>query len=71
MKKKMEIDSIALHHANLAVFAERDGDFEGAGKQWHRASEASFRPDAMLLYKEAAMRCERRAKENKGKPDHM
>ena len=62
MKKRTEIDAIALYHANLAVLAEREDNFEDAGKLWRKASEASLKPDATLLYKEASMRCERRAR---------
>ena len=71
MKKKTVVDSDASYYANLAIFAERDGDYEGAGKLWHRASAASLKPDVMLLYAEASMRCERRAKEGVGKPDNI
>ena len=63
MKKKTVVDSGALYYANLAILAERNGDYENASRQWHRASEASLKPDAMLLYENASDRCERRARE--------
>ncbi len=69
MKKKRVIDAGALHYANLAIFAESDGDYEDASKHWHSASQASSEPDSILLYEQAAVRCERRAKERMGKPD--
>lgn len=64
------IDSGVLYHANLAILAKRVGDYEDADKQRHRASEASLRPDGMLLYEQAAVRCERRAEGRMGKPDN-
>lgn len=65
MKKEKVADTNALCYANLAVVAEREGDYESAGKQWHNASEASLKPDSKLLYAQAAMRCEKKAREKK------
>jgi hypothetical protein len=69
MKNKTVVDSAALHYANLAIFAERDGDYEKASEQWHRAAEASLKLDTMLLYRQASERCERRARESVNRPD--
>ncbi|MGC8491361.1 MAG: hypothetical protein ACP5SH_06460 [Syntrophobacteraceae bacterium] len=63
MKKEKVADTNALFYANLAILAEREGDYENAGKQWHNASEASVKPDSKLLYAQAAMRCEKKARE--------
>ena len=56
-----------LYYANLAVMAERTGNYEDAAKQWRRASGASPNPDTMVLYEEAAKRCERRSKQETGR----
>lgn len=70
MEKKGKVaDSGALYYASLAILAEQAGNYGDAGDQWLKASETCSKPDAMLLYKEAAMRCERRAKEKMGKAD--
>lgn len=63
MKRNRVVDARALHYANLAILAERDGDYQDASTQWHRASEASLEPDTTLLYEQAAFRCERKAKQ--------
>jgi hypothetical protein len=65
-KKGTEGDTVHLYYANLAVVAERTGNYEDAAKQWHNASGASLKADSILLYKEAAKRCERRSKEQCG-----
>jgi len=56
-----------LYYANLAVVAEQAGNYEDAAKQWRRASGASLRADSVILYEEAAKRCERRSKEEFGR----
>ncbi len=65
-KKGTEGDSVYLYYANLAVVAERAGNYKDAAKQWHSASGTSLKPDSILLYEEAAKRCERRSKEQCG-----
>lgn len=65
-KNEMSLDSGYLYYANLAVFAEQAGNYEDAAKQWRRASGASLKPDSIILYEEAAKRCERRSKEECG-----
>jgi hypothetical protein len=52
-----------LYYANLAVVAEQAGNYEDAAKMWRRASVASPKLDSVVLYEEAAKRCERRSKE--------
>jgi hypothetical protein len=61
-KKGTAVDSSALYYANLAVLTEQVGNFQDAAKQWRRASAASLKPEAMVLYEEAAKRCERRSR---------
>lgn len=53
-----------LQYANLAVLAEQAGDYADAAKHWREASQASVKIDSIVLYEEAAKRCERRSKEN-------
>ena len=65
-KKSTEVDSCTLHYANLAVLAERAGNYEDAARQWRVASGASLNPESSALYEEAAKRCERRLKEKIG-----
>jgi len=55
-KKGAAVDCGTLYYANLAVLAERAGNYEDAAKQWRRASAASLKPEAMALYEEAAKR---------------
>ena len=62
-KRSTEVDSCTLHYANLAVLAERAGNYEDAANQWRAASGASLKPDSIVLYEEAAKRCERKSKE--------
>jgi hypothetical protein len=59
-------DSGTLYYANLAVLAEQAGDYEDAAKQWRMASTVSLKPETIVLYEEAAKRCERRSKDNLG-----
>ena len=66
-KKGPAVDSGNLYYANLAVVAEQAGNYEDAAKQWRRASGASLKPDSIVLYEEAAKRCERRSKEELGR----
>ncbi len=66
-KKGPAVDSGNLYYANLAVVAEQAGNYEDAAKQWRRASGASRKPDSIVLYEEAAKRCERRSKEEFGR----
>lgn len=54
-------DIVRLHYANLAVVAEQAGDYEDAAKQWRRAADASLEKGTIVLYEEAAKRCERRS----------
>ncbi len=61
-KKGTVVDSEALYYANLAVMAEKAGNYEDAAKQWRKASEGSLKRDAAGLYEEAAKRCERKSK---------
>jgi len=68
--KDTVVDSGILHYAHLAVMAERTGDYEDAAKQWRKASGASLKPDKIVLYEEAAKRCERRSKEKTGEADN-
>ena len=56
-----------LYYANLAVVAEQAGNYEDAAQQWRRASGASLKRDSIVLYEEAAKRCERRSKEEFGR----
>jgi hypothetical protein len=65
-EKGTAVDSGILYYANLAVMAERTGDYEYAAKQWRRAPGASLKPDSIALYEEAAKRCERRSKKETG-----
>ena len=65
--KGTAVDSGILHYANLAVMAERTGNYEEAAKHWRRASGASLKPDKIVFYEEAAKRCERRSKEETGR----
>ncbi len=65
-KKATAVDSGHLYYANLAVVEEQAGNYENAAKQWRRASCASVEPDTIILYEEAAKRCERRSKEESG-----
>jgi hypothetical protein len=62
-KKQAAVDTRNLYYANLAVTAELAGDYEEAAKNWRSASMASSQADSMILYEEAAKRCERRSKE--------
>ncbi len=62
-KKGKAADSKVLNYANLAVLAEQAGNYEDAARQWQSASGASLEPRAIVLYEEAAKRCERKAKE--------
>jgi hypothetical protein len=62
-KKRTAVDSGRLYYANLALMAEQAGNYEDAAKQWRIASGASLKPDSIILYEEAAKRCERRSKE--------
>jgi hypothetical protein len=66
-KKQTSADSAILYYANLAVVAEQAGNYEDAAKQWRRASGASPKPASMVLYEEAAKRCERKLKEEFGR----
>ncbi len=59
-KKATAGDYAYLYYANLAVVAEQAGNYEDAAEQWRRASVASLKPDSIVLYEEAAKRCERR-----------
>jgi hypothetical protein len=61
-KKGTAGDAAPLYYANLAVVAEQTGNYEDAAKQWRRASGASLKADSIVLYEEAAKRCERRSK---------
>jgi len=61
-KEETSADSRFLYYANLAVAAEQAGNYEDAAKQWRRASGASLRMDSIVLYEEAAKRCERKLK---------
>jgi hypothetical protein len=63
VQKGTVADPRVLYHANLAVMAELGGNYEDAVKQWRRASVASLRRDCIVLYEEAAKRCERRLAE--------
>jgi hypothetical protein len=65
-QKGTPVDPRILYHANLAVMAELGGNYEDAAMQWRRASVASLRPDSIVLYEEAAKRCERRLAEEFG-----
>jgi hypothetical protein len=66
-----EGDSGHLYYANLAVAAEQAGNYEDAAQQWRRASGASLKPDSIVLYEEAAKRCERRyQRRNSGEADN-
>ncbi len=60
------LDTECFYFANLAVLAEQVGNFVDAAAQWRRASGAAPNPGSMLLYEEAAKRCERRLKERSG-----
>ena len=62
-KNGTAVDSARLYYANLALMAEQVGDYEDAAKQWRRAAGASLKPESIVLYEEAAKRCERRSKE--------
>jgi hypothetical protein len=62
-KKGTAANPVILHYASLAVLAEQAGNYEDAAKQWRTASGASLEPDTIVLYEEAAKRCERRSKE--------
>ncbi len=64
--KGIAVDSMRLYYANLALMAEQAGNYEEAGKHWRRASCASSTPASIILYEEAAKRCERRSKEKFG-----
>lgn len=66
-EKGTAVDPGILYYANLAVMAEQTGDYEYAAKQWRRASGASLKRDSIVLYEEAAKRCERRSKEETGR----
>ena len=62
-KKGKAVDLARLYYANLAVVAEQAGDYKDAANQWRRASDVSQRQDNILLYEEAAKRCEQKSKE--------
>jgi hypothetical protein len=66
-RKRTALDVERLYYANLAVTAEQAGNFEDAANQWRRAAGASVKSDVVLLYEEAAKRCERRSQENPDK----
>ena len=66
-KKRTAVDPGTLRYANRAVLAEQAGDYEDAAKQWRGASGASLKPDTIVLYEEAAKRCERTSKEKSGR----
>ncbi len=69
--KETTSDPRHLYYANLAVVAEQAGNYEDAAQQWRRASGASLKPDSMVLYEEAAKRCERRyQRRNSGEADN-
>jgi hypothetical protein len=60
-------DSGPLYYAGLAVSAEQAGNYEYAAKQWRRASGESTRADSIILYEEAAKRCDGRSREGFGR----
>ncbi len=64
--KGTAVDSSTLYYANLAIAAERVGNYADAAEQWRKASGASLKPESIVLYEEAAKRCERRSKEGYG-----
>jgi hypothetical protein len=65
-KKGVPVNSERLYYANLAIIAEQAGNYSDAVGHWRRASGASSERANIILYEEAAMRCERRAKESAG-----
>jgi hypothetical protein len=66
-KKGTAGDSGHLYYANLAVLSEQAGNYKDAAKQWRSASGASLKADCVVLYEEAAKRCERRSNEEFGR----
>ncbi len=61
-EKRRVVDSEALQFANLAILAEKVCNYEDAAQYWRKASESTQKTDAVVLYEEAAKRCERKSK---------
>jgi hypothetical protein len=61
-RKRTSEDSRRLHFANLALTAEEEGNYEEAAEQWRKASGASLNRGNVILYEEAAKRCEQRSR---------
>lgn len=62
-KKEAAVGSERFYHANLAIMAEEAGNYLDAAGHWRKASAVSSEPAKIVLYEEAAKRCERKANE--------